>query len=152
MTRNYLLANDMNTEIVSVVTKSAFAIVSGLRVRVRTDSIGAAEHIRNIGISLVKHTNMNVQVSRTISTCSLHLYNVHRVDSQLPDSTDSGACCKCYANINLQFCNALLYGTANSGISRLLNAAERLITRQAHSERVTAILRQLHLLVLYSNE
>jgi len=37
MTRNDLLTNDPKTEIVSVVTKSAFAIVSGLRVRVQTD-------------------------------------------------------------------------------------------------------------------
>ena len=60
-------------------------------------------------------------------------------------------CGKCHSNINLQFCNVLLFGTANSGIARPLNAAERLITRQAHSESVTVILRQLHLLLLYSN-
>lgn len=56
--------------------KLASGILSGLRVGVGTDEVSAAEHVRNIDIYLDEHHYMTVQVSHTISTCSLNLRNI----------------------------------------------------------------------------
>jgi len=48
------------------------------------------------------------------------------------------------ATPSLDYCNALLFGTATDTIARLHNTAACLITRQARSESATVILRQMH--------
>ena len=75
-TRNYPRMNDTKTEILPVIPKSAFGILRGMRVRVGTDEVSAAKRVRNSGVYLHRHLDMIVQVSRTISICSLHLHNI----------------------------------------------------------------------------
>ena len=64
--------NDTKAKTLFGISKSAYGILSGLRVRVRTDEVSAAECVRNLDVYLDRQLNMTVQVSRTISTCCIY--------------------------------------------------------------------------------
>ena len=81
---NYLIMNDTKKEMFSVFPKSASA-------HQWTDEIGVVESNSNVGVHLDKLLDMNMHV--------LAVSVQHRVDSPLPDSTDSGTCGKRHGNI-----------------------------------------------------
>ena len=89
----YLHMNDTKIEILPVIPKSASGILRGLLVRVGTDEVSAAECVRNLGVYLDRHLDMTVQVSCTISTCSLHLRKIGLIHRYLPQPTT-----ECIAN------------------------------------------------------
>ena len=132
--------DETKTDILPVIPTAALAIVSGLHVRVGTQEICAAEHISNLGHTLDKHLDINIQMSRTISTCSLHLCNIRLIQRYLIQPTVARVV-NAVVTSRLDYCQAPLVGPAHNSIARRLrlqNAAARLITRQARSESATA--------------
>ena len=101
----------LETETVPVVSKSVSAIVSGLR-------IGAARHVSNLSIHVEQHLDLNVQVTRTMSTCSLYLYNIGFINSYLTQRTEERVV-NVKVTSRLDYCNALLFATTNNNIGRL---------------------------------
>ena len=92
MTANYLQMIDSKSEILPVIPRHKTDMTQGLRVRVGSDYVTAVHHVINLGVYLDRHLDMTTQVSRTISTCSLHMRNT---DYSLSDAANNGAGRKC---------------------------------------------------------
>ena len=81
MTTNYLQMNDSKSEILPVIPRHKTNMTEGLRVRVGSHYVTAVRHVKNQGVYayLDRHLDMTTQVSRTISTCSLHMRNIAQI-------------------------------------------------------------------------
>ena len=117
-----------------------------LQVRVGSDYVTAVLKVRNIGVNLDKHLDLTTQVSRTISTCSLHMRNIYQIIRYLTRPTTERVVNALIAS-RLDYCNSLLFGTSASNINRLQrlqNSVARLVTRQAIRDSAMPLLRELH--------
>ena len=89
---------------------------------------------------------MNTQVSRTISTCSLHMRNMYQIIRYLTRPTTERVV-NALITSRLDYCNSLLFGTSAININRLQrlqNSVDRLVTRQARRDSTMPLLRELH--------
>ena len=139
MTTNYLQMNDSKSEILPVILrhKTNINMTEGLRVRVGSDYVTAVLHVNNIGVYLDRHLDMTTQVSRTTSTCSLHMRNIVQIIRYLTRPTTERVV-NALITSRLVYYNSLLFGTSASNINRLQrlqNSVARLVTRQATSFR-----------------
>ena len=110
--------NDTKTEILPVIPKSAPVILSGLLVRVGTDEVSAAKLVRKHDVYLDRYLYMAVQVSHTISTCSLHLRNIGLIHHYLTRPIAERVV-NVMVTSRLDYCNSLLFGTSANNKCRL---------------------------------
>ena len=126
-------------------------MTEGLRVRVGSDYVTAVRHVKNLGVYLDRHLDMTTQVSRTISTCSLHMRNIAQIRRYLTRPTTERVV-NALITSRLDYCNSLLFGTSASNINRLQrlqNSVARLVTRQARRDSAMPLLRELHWLPVH---
>ena len=151
MSANYLQMNDSKSEILPVIPRHKTNMTEGLRVRVGSDYVTAVRHVKNRGVYLDRHLDMTTQVSRTISTCSLHMRNIAQIRRYLTRPTTERVV-NALITSRLDYCNSLLFGTLASNINRLQrlqNSVARLVTRQARRDSVMPLLRELHWLPVH---
>ena len=89
---------------------------------------------------------MNTQLSRTISTCSLHMRNISQIIRYLTRPTTERVV-NAIITSRLDYCKSLLFGTSASNINRLQrlqNSVDRLVTRQSRRDSAMPLLRELH--------
>ena len=126
----FLCIIDSKTEILPIIPKPVSGQIAGLRVRVRSDDDSVSECVRNIGIYPDKHLDMSAQVSRTVSTCSLH----HRYLTQ----PTAERVVNVMITSRLDYCNS---ANKTDRLQPFKNAAARLITRHAYNDRTLSLLR-----------
>ena len=151
MSANYLQMNDSKSEILPVIPRHKTNMTEGLRVRVGSDYVTAVRHVKNLGVYLDRHLDMTTQVSRTISTCSLHMRNIAQIRRYLTRPTTERVV-NALITSRLDYCNSLLFGTSASNINRLQrlqNSVARLVTRQARRDSAMPLLRELHWLPVH---
>ena len=113
--------------------------------------VTAVRHVKNLGVYLDRHLDMTTQVSRTISTCSLHMRNIAQIRRYLTRPTTERVV-NALITSRLDYCNSLLFGTSASNINRLQrlqNSVARLVTRQARRDSAMPLLRELHWLPVH---
>ena len=142
MSANYLQMNDSKSEILRVIPRHNTDMTQGLRVRVGSDYVTAVHHVKNLGVYLDRHLDMTTQVSRTISTCSLHMRNISQIIRYLTRPTTERVV-NALITSRLDYCNSLLFGTSASNINRLQrlqNSVARLVTRQGRRDSAMLLL------------
>ena len=143
--------NDSKSEILPVIPRHKTNMTEGLRVRVGSDYVTAVRHVKNLGVYLDRHLDMTTRVSRTISTCSLHMRNIAQIRRYLTRPTTERVV-NALITSRLDYCNSLLFGTSASNINRLQrlqNSVARLVTRQARRDSAMPLLRELHWLPVH---
>ena len=119
-----------------VIPRHKNEMTQSLHVRVDTDYVTAVLQVRNIGVNLDRHLDLTTQVSRTISTSSLHMRNISQIIRYLTRPTTERVVNALIAS-RLDYCNSLLFGTSASDINRLQrlqNSVARIVTRQARRD------------------
>ena len=103
---NYLLVNDTITTCLPVVPKSATTIANRLRVLVGPYDVVLAERIRTLSV----HLSIPLNVSRTISTYSLHIRIIGLIRPLLyPTDSGTWAIRHCNNPFGLQQCPDVRY-------------------------------------------
>ncbi len=146
MSANYLQMNDSKSEFLRVIPRHKTDMTQGLRVCVGSDYVTAVHHVKNLGVYFDRHLDMTTQVSRTISTCSLHMRNISQIIRYLTRPTTERVV-NALITSRLDYCNSLLFGTSASNINRLQrlqNSVARLVTRQARRDSAMPLLSELH--------
>ena len=88
MTAHLLSMNDSNTQYLPIVPKSAAWLLYEVNViRIGDDTATDATTVRNLGVYLDHHLDMNSQISHVISACSYHLRNINHISRYLPTTT-----------------------------------------------------------------
>ena len=146
MAWNSKCMNDGKTQNLSIVPKSAAALVDGSVIRVGVSTITASRCGRNIGVFIDRHLDMKKQVSQAVSACSFYLRHINQISHFLPKPTKERVI-NAIITSRLDYCNALLYGTSVVNIAclqRIHNSAARLILRCPRSESARPLLQERH--------
>ena len=137
--------NDSKSEILAVIRRHKTNMTEGLRVRVGSDYVTAVRHVKNLGVYLDRHLDVTTQVSRTISTCSLHMRNIAQIQRYLTRPTTDRVV-NALITSRLDYCNSLLFGTSAYNEK---NTVARLVTRQARRDSTMPLLHELRWLPVH---
>ena len=87
MAWNSMCMNGDKTQYLSIVPKSAAALIDGSVIRVGVSTITASRCVRNLGVFTDWHLAMKKQVSQTVSACSFYLRHINQISRFLPKPT-----------------------------------------------------------------
>ena len=102
--------------------------------------------VRNIGVVMDRAMTMEKHVLAVSRTCYHQLRNIGRIRRSLTTNA-AKSLVHGLVTSRLDYCNALLYGTSSSLITKLQkiqNSAARIITRTHRHEHITPVLADLH--------
>ena len=142
---NGLKLNEEKTE--SLLPSSRYRPSPSLEfVRVGGETIQPSSSVRNLGVILDSSVDVKDHIKKICKTCHFHLTNISKIRSHLDcDSTE--AIIHAFVTINLDYCNAILYGLPKVLLSRLQifqNRAARIVTFTKKYEHITPSLMALH--------
>ena len=88
MTVNMLSMDDSNTQYLPIVPKYAAWLLEEVNViRIGDDTVTAATTVRNLGVHIDHHLDMNSQIYHVISAYSYNLHNINHISRYLPTTT-----------------------------------------------------------------
>jgi len=102
--------------------------------------------VKNLGVIMDQHINMDQQVNNICKTCNFQMRNISRIRKYLTTPATKTIIC---ANVlsRLDYANAMLCGASKNNIKKLQrtqNTAARIITKTQRKDHITPILRELH--------
>ena len=105
-----------------------------------------ASSVRDLGVTLDCHLDMNAHVNQLCKSASFSLRRVGQVRRYLDNATTEKLT-HALITSKLDQCNSLLYGLPDKEIckiQRIQNSTARLVTRTKRQEHITPVLRRLH--------
>ena len=144
MSANKLKLNCDKTEVMLFSPRNVPAPAATIRVgeTVVTPSCS----VRNLGVVMDRAMTMEKHVLAVSRTCYHQLRNIGRIRRSLTTNA-AKSLVHGLVTSRLDYCNALLYGTSSSLITKLQkiqNSAARIITRTHRHEHITPVLADLH--------
>ena len=105
-----------------------------------------SEFVKNLGYTLDKHLNMDIQVNNVVSHCYKLISDIGKVRRFLSDK-HTKLLVQSLISSRLDYCNSLYYGINKSEINKLQkiqNAAARLVCKRKKYESISDYLKELH--------
>ena len=102
--------------------------------------------VKNLGVILDKHLNMDIYVNSVVSLCYKFLSDIGKI-RHLLSQKDTILLVHAAISSRLDYCNLLLYGANKTVINKLQkvqNAAARLVSKRRKFESVSDVLVNLH--------
>lgn len=102
--------------------------------------------VRNLGVLLDRHLNMDVHINSVVSVCYKQLSDIGKI-RKLLTKKDTELLVHAVISSRLDYCNSLLYGANKTHINKLQmvqNAAARLISMRRKHESVSDVILDLH--------
>jgi hypothetical protein len=146
MSSNFLVLNDSKTEIIHFTSR--FATPRQLpSINVGETAVEPSSQVRDLGVVLDKHLNMNQHVNNLCRSATFALSKIGKLRKYL-DPVSTQKLIQAFVISRLDNCNSLLYGLSSKDIcklQRIQNMAARLIFLTKKRDHITPILRdQLH--------
>ena len=105
-----------------------------------------AKSARNIGVIFDKNVNFRSHISAICSSCIYHIRDLRRIRRHL-DLDSAKLIANALVSIRLDYCNSVLFGIAETDLTKLqrvLNRLARVVTKSPPFTRSVPLLRSLH--------
>ena len=140
------MLNDRKTELLVICTPRQVSKFRLRGVSVGDSVITPSDTARNLGVFFDTHLNMESHITSICKSAYFMIYNLRRIRKYFDQDTMKTIIHACVTS-KLDDCNGLLYGLADSQISKLQrvqNTCARLIYALPKFSSVTPLLRELH--------
>ena len=131
------------TEFIIIGTSTQRAKLSGFfPTHILSQSITPAALVLNLGVTFDENFNFKQHISKTCRCCFYHIRDLRRIRRFATALVTS----------RLDYCNSLLYNTANKDIAKLQrvqNCLARVVTRSPWFSRSVPLLKSLHWLPVH---
>ena len=114
-----------------------------------SQSITPVASVLNLGVTFHENFNFKQHISKTCRCCFYHIRDLRRIRRFLSLSADK-TIATALVSSRLDYCNSLLYNTANKDIAKLQrfqNCLARVVTRSPCFSRSVPLLKSLHWLL-----
>ena len=141
-----LKINDSKTEFIMIGTPHQLEKLSFNSIRVGESEIQCVDQVRDLGVILDKHMDMNMHIDKICKVGYFKLYKLKQIRKCLTRESIE-ALVHAYISSQLDYCNALLYNLYDyqyDRLQKLQNAAARLIIRIPIWHHITPVLKELH--------
>ena len=145
MSSNRLKLNASKTEFIWLGTRQQLQKINGHPLDVDGVPVAPVNVARDLGVWLDDELTMNTHVNKVAGSCFYQLRQLRSVRRCLPFKARQ-ALVTAFIASRLDYCNAVLYGTAAGTIQRLqmvMNAAARLVAGLRKYDHVTPLLRDV---------
>ena len=152
MTRNSLLLNWDQTEVLILGPKHLREILSHDIAALDDIALASDETVRNLGVIFDPDLLFNSHLKLISRTAFFHLCNISKI-SQVLSQKDAEKLVHTFVTSRLDYCNSLLSGSSRKSLKTLQlvqNAAARVLTRTKKREHITPVLASLHWLPVKS--
>jgi hypothetical protein len=146
MIHSRLQLNPQKTEYLPIISSRLESSLRVLPLQVGTTSIEPSTVVRNLGVMMDRHLNMQAHISHVCRTCYFHLRNIGRIRKCLTKESAATLVHSLVAS-RIDYGNSLLYGLPNSLLSklqRILNTAARIVSLSSRFDPISPILKDLH--------
>jgi len=146
MIHSRLKLNPAKTEFLIVVPKHLEPSLDKVVLTVRNVQVQPVDVVRDLGVMMDKHLNMQCHVNKVVQSCNYHLRNIGRIRPCLTKEAAASLVHSLVAS-RIDYGNALLFGLPSSVTNRLqkvLNTAARIVSRTKRFEPITPVLHNLH--------
>jgi hypothetical protein len=143
---NYLVLSDPKTEILHIYSNFSRNKSCVPEVKIGSSAITPKSQVKDLGVFLDKHLNLNAQISFICKKASFALRNLGKIRKYL-DGPTTERLVHAFVSSQLDSCNSLLIGLPAYQLHRLQriqNSAARLITLTRCKEHITPVLKNLH--------
>ena len=118
---------------------------------VLTDGVSQVNRIHDLGVMFDENFNFKQQISKTCRCCFYHIRDLRRIRRFISLSV-AKTIATALITTRLDYCNSLLYHTANKDITKLQrvqNCLARVVTRSPRFSRSVPLLKSLHWLPVH---
>ena len=149
---HFLKINPDKTELLLLYPKSMENGITIYGTIFEDQCIQFSETVKNVGVWLDKHLNLNTRVNMIVSHCYKLLKNIGRIRSVL-SRKHTEMLVHAVISSRLDYCNSIFFNMGKSNLYKLQkvqNAAARLIVRKRRRDSVRETLKELHWLTVES--
>ena len=147
MKNSKLKLNADKTEFLIIGTSTQRAKLDGFfPTHILSQSITPAASVLNLGVTFDENFNFKQHISKTCRCCFYHVRDLRRIRWFLSLSV-AKTIATALVSSRLDYCNSLLYNTANKDIAkrqRVQNCLARVVTRSPRFSRSVPFLKSLH--------
>ena len=138
-----LKLNANKTEFIIIGTVTQRAKLDGFfPIHILNQSVTPAPSVSNLGVNFDESFNFKQHISNTCRCCFYHIRDLRRIRRFLSLSV-AKTIATALVSSRLDYCNSLLYNTANKDIASVQNYLARVVTRSRFSSSVP-LLKSLH--------
>ena len=152
MKNSKLKLNADKTEFLIIGTSTQRAKLNGFfPTHILSQSITPAASVLNLGVTFDENFNFKQHISKTCRCCFYHIRDLHRIRRFLSLSV-AKTIATALVSSRLDYCNSLLYNTANKDIAKLQRVQHclaRVVTRSPRFSRSVPLLKSLHWLPVH---
>ena len=152
MKNSKLKLNANKTEFIIIGTVTQRAKLDGfLSTHILNQSVTPAPSVSNLGVNFDESFNFKQHISKTCRCCFYHIRDLRRIRRFLSLSV-AKTIATALVSSRLDYCNSLLYNTANKDIARLQrvqNCLARVVTRSPRFSSSVPLLKSLHWLPVH---
>ena len=142
---NKLKLNEEKTEVIHITSR--FRSYSTLSpILIGSFPIEPVQRVRDLGVTFQNDLRTDIHVKNICKSSYLALHKIGQIRNLLDKSTTEKLV-HAFITSRLDFCNSLLLGLPDSGISKLQrvqNSAARLVTRSKTCDHISPIFSDLH--------
>ena len=146
-TANMLKLNDSKTELMLVTSKRTMHLHDlPNSITIGNAQIPFKQSVKNLGLTLDCHLNINAHISNIAQTCYFELQSLASIRRFLT-STATATLVSAFVLSRIDYCNSLLFGSTHdvtSHLQRIQNYAARVILRLPKSSGISTRLKSLH--------
>jgi len=146
MLTHYLKINDSKTEFIIFGTRQQLQKCNIRNVNVGESTIETTQKIRNLGVLFDPQMQMIDHVNNVCKRGYYQLKKIRQVRKYL-DNNSAEELVHSFVTSNIDYCNALLYGTpkcVTNKLQKLQNTAARVICNASKYDHATPLLKSLH--------
>ena len=152
MKNSKLKLNANKTEFIIIGTVTQRAKLDGFfPTHILNQSVTPAPSVSNLGVNFDESFNFKQHISKTCRCCFYHIRDLRRIRRFLSLSV-AKTIATALVSSRLDYCNSLLYNTANKDIARLQrvqNCLARVVTRSLRFSSSVPLLKSLHWLPVH---
>ncbi|KAK2172574.1 hypothetical protein NP493_941g01032 [Ridgeia piscesae] len=152
MKNSKLKLNANKTEFIIIGTVTQRAKLDGFfPTHILNQSVTPAPSVSNLGVNFDESFNFKQHISKTCRSCFYHIRDLRRIRRFLSLSVAKTITTALVSSI-LDYCNSLLYNTANKDIARLQrvqNCLAKVVTRSPRFSSSVPLLKSLHWLPVH---
>ena len=146
MASSFLCLNDSKTEFIVFGSKNSLSHLLSASLKIGKSEVSKVSEVRNLGSTLDESLSMQKQINNTCKGAWMCLRRIGQI-RQFLDKATAEKLVHAYISSKLDFMNALLYSLPSNHLDKLTrvqNAAARLVTRTKKFDHITPVLVQLH--------
>ena len=142
---NKLKLNEEKTEVIHITSRFRSSTTLS-PIKIGSFPIEPVQRVRDLGVTFQNDLRTDIHVKNICKSSYLALHKIGQIRNLLDKSTTEKLV-HAFITSRLDFCNSLLLGLPDSGISKLQrvqNSAARLVTRSKTCDHISSIFSDLH--------